>query len=199
MSSSSIPTEASQLKILASGASEHDKAVACQKIVYVAGPKSIGPLAALLSDEHLSDYARSGLEVIEGPAASQALLEALSNLKGRQLAGAVHSLGVRREKKAVPALGKLAADETHGVQAEAIASLGMIGSEEAAGVLEPIIAKGKEPLKSEAGHAALIAAGHLAAEGNAGAAERLAKELQTVFPEGPIHDASIHLNAGGSK
>ena len=70
MSSTSIPSEASQLEILASGASRHDKAIACQKLVYVAGPQSIVPLAALLSDEHLSAYARSGLEVIEDPAAS---------------------------------------------------------------------------------------------------------------------------------
>jgi HEAT repeat protein len=199
MSSTSIPTEASQLAILASDASEHDKAVACQKIVYVAGPESIRPLAALLNHEHLSDYARSGLEMIEDPAASQVLLEALPNLKSRQLAGAVHSLGVRREKKAVPALGKLAADEASGVQAEAIASLGMIGSEEAAGVLEPIIANGKEPLKSDAGHAALIAAEHLAAEGNAEAAKRLVQGLKAAFPKGPIQDAASHLKTDGSK
>jgi HEAT repeat protein len=192
MSSSSIPNEASQLAILASAASEHDKAVACQKLVYVAGPESIGPLAELLSHARLSDYARSGLEVIEGPAASQALLEALPNLKGRQLAGAVHSLGVRRDKLAVPALGQLAGDKARGVQAEAIASLGMIGSEEAASVLEPIISNGKEPLKSDAGHAALIAAEHLATEGHPEAAKRLVQGLKTAFPKGPIHDAANH-------
>lgn len=192
MSSNSIPTEASQLAILASDASKHDKSVACQKIVYVAGSDSILPLAALLSDEHLSDYARSGLESIEDPAASQALLESLIELKGRQLAGVIHSLGVRREKKAVAALGKLAADEARGVQAEAIASLGLIGSEEAAGVLEPIIANGKELIKKDAGHAALIAAEHLAAEGHPEAAKRLHQGLKTVFPKGPIFDAANH-------
>jgi HEAT repeat protein len=195
MNSTSIPSEASQLGILASDASEHDKAVACQMIVYVAGPDSIGPLAALLSHEYLSDYARSGLEVIENPSASQALLEALPKLEGRQLSGVVHSLGVRREKMAGPALLELAANEARGVQSAAIASLGMIGNVEAADALELIIANGKEPLKTDAGHAALIAAEHLAAEGNAEAAERLVRGLKTAFPKGPIHDAAIYLSS----
>ncbi|MGB6221387.1 HEAT repeat domain-containing protein [Haloferula sp.] len=194
MNSTSILTEKSQLAVLASGASEHGKAVACQKLVYVAGPESIAPLAALLSHETLSDYARSGLEAIGDPGASQALLEALPELKGRQLAGAVHSLGVRREKSAVPALGKLAADPARGVQSVAIASLGMIGSPEAAEALKPIIANGSEPLKSDAGHAALVAADHLAADGQPGLARQLVQGLKTVFPKGPIHDAAIHLN-----
>jgi HEAT repeat protein len=192
MSTSSIQSEASQLAILNSDASEHDKAVACQRIVYVAGPDSIAPLAALLSHEHLSDYARSGLEAIEQPAASQALLAALPELKGRQLSGAVHSLGVRREAAAIPALGKLATDPARGVQAEAIASLGMIGTPESATALESIIVKAKEPLKSDAGHAALIAAEHLTAEGHPEDAKRLSRGLETIFPKGPIHDAAVH-------
>jgi len=199
MSSSSIPTEASQLEILASDASDHDKAVACQKLVYVAGPESIPPLAALLSHEPLSVYARSGLEVIDDPAASQALLDALPKLKGPQLAGAIHSLGVRREKKAIAVLGKLAVDSDQGVQVEAIAALGMIGTPEAAAVLEPIVAKGKEPLKSKAGHAALIAAEHLAAEAHLEDVKRLVQGLKTVFPKGPIYDAAAHLNTDGPK
>ena len=199
MNPTPIQNEASQLAILDSDASDHDKAVACQRLVYVAGPESLVPLAALLGQEHLSDYARSGLEAIDDPAASRALLDALSKLKGRQLAGAVNSLGVRREAKAIAALQAFVADPTGGVQVEAIAALGMIGSPEAASTLEPIITKGQEPLKSAAGHASLIAAEHLAAEGNPEASKRLAQSLKTVFPKGPIHDAATHLNASKTK
>ncbi|MEP4077966.1 HEAT repeat domain-containing protein [Haloferula sp.] len=199
MNAAPIQSEASQLAILASDASDHDKAVACQLLVYVAGPKSITPLAALLGHERLSDYARSGLEVIEDTAASQALIAALSECKGRQRAGVVHSLGVRREAKAIPDLKKLAADPAGGVQLEAIAALGMIGSPEAVSLLEPIITKGQEPLKSAAGHAALVAAEHLASEGEPDASKQLSGVLITAFPKGPINDAAKHLNSGQAK
>lgn len=199
MSSNSVPSEASQLAILASSAPDHEKAVACQKLVYVAGPKSVIPLTALLSDEHLSTYARTGLELIDDPSASQALLDALPKLEGRQLSGVVHSLGVRREQKAVPALEKLATNPARGVQAEAIASLGMIATEEAVGMLAPIIANGKEPLKSDAGHASIIAAEHLTDDGNSEVAKRLVQDLKKAFPEGPIHQAALHLKTDGSK
>lgn len=194
MSSRSIPDEASQLAILDSDASDHDKSVACHRLSYVAGPKSVAPLAALLTHEHLATYARSPLEAIEDPSASKALLDALPKLKGLQLAGAVNSLGVRRAKEAVPALQKLTADPASGVQAEAIAALGMIGTPETATILESIIAEQKEPLRTQAGHAGLIAAEHLGREGNDAVATKLAGVLKTAFPEGPIHVAASHLS-----
>lgn len=192
MSSRSIPNEASQLTILKSDASQHDKAIACQHLVYVAGPKSVGPLAALLADEHLSDYARSALEAIDDPAASKAMLDSLSQLKDRQLAGAINSLGIRREKTAVPMLKKLSAEPNPGVQAATIASLGMIGTPDAAMILESIIAKGEEPLRTQAGHAGLMATEHLAREENAAAATKLVDTLKSAFPKGPINAAASH-------
>ena len=111
----------------------------------------------------------------------------------------MNSLGVRREAKAIAALQAFVADPTGGVQFEAIAALGMIGSPEAASTLEPIITKGQESLKSAAGHASLIAAEHLATEGNPEASKRLAQGLKTVFPKGPIHDAATHLNTSKTK
>jgi hypothetical protein len=196
MSSKSIPNEASQIAILDSDASEHDKSVACHRLVYVAGPKSVAPLTALLTHEHLADYARSPLEAIEDPSASKALLDSLPNLKGTQLAGVVNSLGVRREAKAVPALQKLAADPASGVQAEAIASLGMIATPDAAGTLADIVTKGKEPLRTEAGHASIIAAEHLSSDGHGPAAKKLTDTVMTAFPAGPIHAAAEHISKG---
>ena len=70
-------------------------------------------LAALLGDEKLADYARSALEIIADPAAGDALKKSLPALKGPLLAGAIDSLGVRREASAVPDLETLAKDTAH--------------------------------------------------------------------------------------
>ena len=193
MSSTPIKDEASQLAILNSSASDHDKAVACQMLAYVAGPKSIPALVPLLESEKLAAYARSVLEAIDDPAASKALLDALPELQGRQLAGVVDSLGVRRDKEAIPALQKLASGEAKDGQPEAIASLGMIGTPDAVAALEVILTKGPEPSKTAAGHAAIIAAEHLAREGHADDAKRLSQSLIKVFPNGPIHGAAVKL------
>src|SRR4051812_45959141 len=53
-------TEASALAVLGSSADMHEKARACQELAMLGGPASVSALAALLDDEHLSDYARSG-------------------------------------------------------------------------------------------------------------------------------------------
>lgn len=191
MSSKHVPSEESQLAILDSEAPLREKAVACHKLVYVAGPKSVAPLAALLDDEVLSDYARSGLEAIDDPSASRVLLTAMPELKGRLLAGVVNSLGVRREGAAVDPLQMLANGVAEmGVEAEAIAALGLIATPEAADSLEQIVSNGKEPLKTAAGHAALIAVEHLRRDGNAEKASALLKSLAAAFPSGPIHDAA---------
>ena len=93
-----MPAEESLLAVLASGdVGVHDKAVACEKLAWVATAKSVPALAALLGDEHLSDYARSGLEVIPDASAGEALRRALPRLNDRLRAGAVDSLRVRRD------------------------------------------------------------------------------------------------------
>jgi HEAT repeat protein len=192
MSSKHVLSEESQLAILKSDAPPHDKAVACHKLVYVAGPKSVAPLAAMLGDEVMSDYARSGLEAIEDPSASQALIDALPKLKGRLLAGAVNSLGVRREGKAVEPLQKLATEPSSEVRSEAIASLGMIATPEVVPTLKSGLEAGPE-LRTASGHASLIAVGNLRADGEAEAAADLLKTIMTAFPDGPIHDAAKRL------
>lgn len=192
MSSKHVPSEESQLAVLESDAPLREKAVACHKLVYVAGPKSVAPLAALLADEVMSDYARSGLEAIEDASASQALLDALPKLKGRMLAGVVNSLGVRREVKAIAPLQRLATEPSSEVRTEALASLGMIATPEVVPTLESGLKAGPE-LRTAAGHAGLIAVGHLRADGEAEAAAGLLKAILAAFPDGPILAAAKRL------
>ena len=172
--------------MLASDAGLPEKARACQELGDLGGPKSVAPLAALLNKEHLADYARSGLEGIKDPSAGVALRKALPTLEGRFLAGAVNSLGVRREVAAVPELQKLALDAKRGVAAEAIASLGMIANRDAAKTLQQVLSGGPADLRVPAAHAALVAAAHVAKVGNVAAARELLESVVKALPPGQL-------------
>jgi len=76
------PKEAEHLAVLANSTDLQARARACQELGVVGGPASVGALAALLGTEHLSDYARSGLEGMSAPAAGAALRRALPTLEG---------------------------------------------------------------------------------------------------------------------
>ena len=99
-----LPSPAELIAALTTGSDPHAKALACQQLAIVGGPEAVPALAALLADQHLSDYARSALESIADPAAGVALRDALAKLSGRCLAGVIDSLGVRRAAAAVPVL-----------------------------------------------------------------------------------------------
>lgn len=180
------PTATAALAVLASEAGVHEKARACQQLGDFGGPESVPALASLLSHEVLADYARSGLEGIADPSAGQALRQALGTLQGRNLAGVVNSLGVRRERAALPELQALALDPKRGVAAEAMASLGMMGSVEAAKTLQQILKSDSIEQRESAAHAALVAAEHLAKGKNAAAARDLLNEVVHALPAGHL-------------
>jgi HEAT repeat protein len=180
------PKAAEHLAVLASDAGLQEKARACQELGNYGGPESVPALAALLNHEYLADYARSGLEGIQDPSAGKVLREALGQLNGRNLAGAVNSLGVRREVAAVPDLHKLALDSKRGVAPEALAALGMIGTPEVAKTLQTVLANGPADLRVPAAHAALTAAEQLAKEGNATIARGLLESVVRSAPPGHV-------------
>jgi HEAT repeat protein len=135
-----VPPKAAEAKRLiallrSDAATTFDKARACQQLAVLGNPEAIPALAALLADEKLAAYARCGLESMADPSAGEALRAALPNLHGTLLAGVVNSIGVRRDAKAVDALGKLALDGASGVAGEALAALGRIATPAAAEIL----------------------------------------------------------------
>jgi HEAT repeat protein len=167
------PSEDALLATLASDAGVHDKAVACQHLANWGTAKSVPALAALLGDEVLSDYARSGLEIIKDASAGAALRDALHKLKGRLLAGVVNSLGVRRDTASIPALEKLALDPKSGVAAESLAALALIGTPDSVKPIQKVLADGPDALRIPAAHAALLGAEQLTKGQNADAAKAL--------------------------
>lgn len=158
------------LAVLASDAGVHDKARACQQLAVTGGPEAVPALAVLLGHEQLADYARSALELIADPAAGAALRDALPKLGGRLLAGAVDSLGVRRDAAAVPAIVALARDPGRGATDAALAALGRIANDEAVAALREVLTGGPDQLRVPAAHALLAAAGQLTRDGRPEAA-----------------------------
>ncbi len=182
------PSEDALLATLSSKAGVREKAVACQHLANWGTAKSVPALAALLSDEKLSDYARSGLEIIDDPSAAAALRDALPKLKGRLLAGVVNSLGVRKDTTAIPALTKLALDPKSGVAAEALTALALIGTPDSVKPIHEVLTKGPADLRVPAAHAALLGAEQLSKSNQGATAEVL---LQAVAAA----DLPAHIKA----
>jgi HEAT repeat protein len=151
------------LDVLKSNAELHEKARACQQLAVVGGKDAVPALAALLDHERLGEYARFALQPIDDPSVDRVLREALGKLSGRQLAGVVNSVGVRRDAKAVTALQALAGDPGKGVAAEALMALGMIATDEAVQTLRDTVSQGPERLRATAADAALTGAERLLA------------------------------------
>ncbi len=106
---------------------------ACRQLAIMGGKDSIAPLAALLGDEQLSHNARYALQMNPDPAVDEALRDALGKVKGRPLVGVIHTVGYRRDAKAVGTLGDSLVNSGNPMVAGAAArALGDIGNSEAA-------------------------------------------------------------------
>jgi HEAT repeat protein len=153
--------------VLQSPASLFEKARACQQLGEIGDKSAVSALAALLSDEHLSAYARSGLEGIPDPSAALALRTALGTLKGNLLAGVINSLAVLRDAQAVGVLRPLAEDPGSGVAREALFALGRIDTSDSVAVIRNALVSGPEATRADAAAACLLAAEKELAGGHA--------------------------------
>src|ERR1041384_353268 len=93
------------IRILQSDAPPQDKAIPCKQLAIYGTKAAVPALAPLLADKDLASWARIALEAIPGPEADEALRAAVPRLKGLLLIGTINSIGVRRDAKAVEALG----------------------------------------------------------------------------------------------
>jgi hypothetical protein len=132
------------------------KAIACKRLAVVGKKESIAPLAALLSDPKLAHYGRFGLEPNPDPAVDDALRAALPKLKGRLQMGVIHSIGVRKDVKAIDALGKLMYDSDAEIAQAASASLGTIGGPQAGKLLREGLNKAQGTNLAVVARAALL-------------------------------------------
>lgn len=131
------------------------RARACQQLSLVGGAQSVPALAALLPDPKLSHYARTALEQIPDPAAAAALRAALDTVQGLPRIGIIHSLGVRRDEPAVPALVRLTTSDTPALANAALIALANIGTPATRDVLVRTLEQGPTALRAGAAEACL--------------------------------------------
>jgi HEAT repeat protein len=155
-------------------------------------PDAAAPaLADLLGDPKMADLARCALEAMPGPAADDALRGALPGLKGAPLVGAIQSVGVRRDAKAVEPLAHLLTGAEAEVASAAAFALGRIASAPAAQALAK--AEGAAPPGLKAAiHASLLqAADAAAAQGRSDDAVAVYDRLRTSQVSSPVRMAAV--------
>jgi hypothetical protein len=145
------------------------KAIACKRLAVIGTKEAVPPLAALLSDDRVSDYARDALESIPDPAAGDALRAALPKLKGMTLIGTINSIRRRRDPKAVEALSKLVHGPDAAVAGAAALALGDISGPVAAKTLQRALGTTKGTVHANVAAGALLCADGMMAEDRKGA------------------------------
>jgi HEAT repeat protein len=178
--------------VLQSQAPLFEKARACQQLGEIGTREAVPALAALLGDEHLSAYARSGLEGIPDPSAAAALRSALRTVEGIQLAGVINSLAVLRDAQAFGALRPLAENPASGVSKEALLALGRIGDDKSVRVLRRVLMSGPDALRSDAAAGCLLAAEQQLADRHAKMAAALYDAVRTANLPSIYRAAATH-------
>jgi HEAT repeat protein len=150
--------ESDLIAVLKSDAPAARKAITCKQLVVYGTEQSVPVLAPLLADKELASWARIALEAIPGPAADAALRDALGKLEGRLLVGAINSIGVRRDVRAVDTLVQKLDDADADVASAAAVALGHIGGEQAAKALTQSLAGAPAGVRSAAAEGCILCA-----------------------------------------
>lgn len=124
--------------VLQTNAPEADQALACKGLAEHGTAAAVPALARLLDHERLASWALIALEAIPDPACDAALREAIGRLQGRELIGAINSIGVRRDADAASLLAPKLQVGDRAVVSAAAAALGKIGTPEAASILKAV-------------------------------------------------------------
>jgi hypothetical protein len=173
-------------------ASEFQKAKACVRLGELGSKDAVPALAALLTNPHLSTYARYGLEPIADPSASDALRAALPKLQGNLLIGATTSLGKRRDAQSIPILAKMMQGADADLARAAASALGHIGGSAAAKELQSALTKAPAPTRPAIADATLLCAETLTAEGKRAEALSLYATLTTAQTPKPMRLAAMN-------
>ena len=182
---------AALVRVITNSASpEFEKAKACHRIGELGPKEAVPALSALLADEHLSMYARHGLETIADPSADDALRAAMSKLKGNLLIGVINSIAKRRDTKAVPSLARLLHGPDPAVAAAAASALGNIGAP-ALKELQAALPKTTGATRAAVADASLICAERLLADGRRDQALALYASLSTADVPKPVRLAAM--------
>jgi HEAT repeat protein len=142
------------------------KQFVCRQLAIIGSASAVPALVRLLADEVLCEPARGALQVIPGPEAEAALLQALSTENGSLRIGIIASLGARRAKAAIDPLTALLNDAQSEIADAAANALGAIGGADAARVLKRGLNLADSPLRARISRAAVACADGLVKDGN---------------------------------
>lgn len=176
--------------LLDSGAPTGAKDLACRQLSLIGTEENVAAVARLLTDEKLSHMARYALERTAGPAAAEALREALGNTQGKLLVGVINSIGTRRDRGAVPLLAKRLADPDRAVAEAAAHALGKIACPSATAALSDALKSASGPVSPALGEACLACAERLDAKGDRDAAATLYDRLRRAQTNRSVHRAA---------
>jgi len=169
------------IDILKSNAALQEKDAACAELKRIGTARAVPVLAGLLVDKDLSHSARYALESMPAPEAGLALVEALDKTSGLTRAGIIHSLGRRREARAVPALNRFLVEADLSVACAAAAALGRIGGSPATrALLDALPRKSEARLHNAIVDALLAAANQDLTEGRRDAAYTVFEKILAV-------------------
>lgn len=164
--------------LVADDADWQDKDAACRELQIIGTRACIPALEGLLADPVLSHAARCVLEPMPDPEAGAALRRALEQTEGLTQIGIIHSLAVRRDADAAPALEDLLTFADPAVSAAAAAALGAIGTPEAAEALARLRAAPADAvMRNAAAEGSLLAAERLLAQGLHEASASICRDL----------------------
>lgn len=130
------------------------KMLAAKRLAIYGTKASIPALVPMLANRDMGMYARYAMEPMPDPAVDEAFREALKTLKGGPLVGVLTSIGVRKDKEAVPLLAPLLESDEPEVVKATYGAYGYIGTVECAEVLKNSL----KTLKPEYGKALCDAA-----------------------------------------
>jgi HEAT repeat protein len=187
--------EKPHIATLTSDSPKPEKALACKHLAIHGTGQAVPALAALLSDPELASWSRIALEAIPDPAADEALRQAMGKLDDKLLVGVINSIGVRRDAKAVEALAQKLKDGDALVASAAAASLGKIGGEQAASVLQPALTAGVPEVRSAAAEGLVLVAERFLADGDR---ERATKVYDAVRQTGQLPKQRIQEATRGA-
>lgn len=161
------------IRLVESNAARGEKALACKELAIYGTKDAVPALAALLADPELASWARIALEAIPGSASDAALRKAMARLQGNLLVGAINSIGVRRDAKAVNDLRKKLDDPDPSVVSAAAVALGRISGTKAARALEQSLVRGPAATRPAVAEGCILCAERLMLCGQTAQAAKL--------------------------
>lgn len=168
------------------------KAKACQRLSRIGTAKAVPAIAPLLANPQLSAYARNALQSIPGDPSNEALRAAAGKLTGILQVGVINSLGVNRDRGAVPLLSKLLAANDQATAQAAAAALGHISGPDSAKTLQAALKHSQGPMRTAVADASLICAEGLLASGDRDAALNMYNTLTAPDVPKPMRLAAMH-------